>query len=135
MEQFGPYNITILVTGIIALVLLLQLIITDVVALLAKHTPGYPIKADHDSFIFRSARAHANTNETIGTFLALALFGIFSNSNPGWLNVFALVYLIGRIAHMFFYYTDIKIARSISFGISLAGLIGMLITGFMPWIF
>ncbi|NQZ10218.1 MAG: MAPEG family protein [Algicola sp.] len=133
MEQFEPYNITILVSGIVGFIFLAQLIVVDLVALKGKHTPGYPIKPDHDDFLFRAVRAHSNSNESVGIFILFVFFGVLSACNSYWLNIFSSVYLIGRIAHMFFYYTNIKLARSVSFGLSLLGLLGMFIVSIISW--
>ena len=65
MELFEPYNITVLVSGLTGLMMLIQILVADVAAIKAQHIPGYPVKPGHDSFLFRAARAHANTNESI----------------------------------------------------------------------
>jgi uncharacterized MAPEG superfamily protein len=137
MELFEPYKITLLVAGLTGLMMLIQILIADVAAIKVQHTPGYPVKPDHTNFLFRAARAHANTNESIAVFILFLLFGLFSNSNALYLNAFSSIYLVSRIAHMCFYYGNFKLARSISFPLSLIGLIGMFITGLMtffnPW--
>ena len=133
MELFDPYKITILVSGLTGVLMLIQILIADVAAIKGQHTPGYPIEADHNSFLFRAARAHANTNESIAVFILFALFGVLSASNALYLNAFSAIYLVSRIAHMCFYYGNFKLARSISFPLSLIGLIGMFITGLITW--
>ena len=133
MDYIEAYKFTILVSGIVGFVFLFQLIVADVVALLRKHIPGHPIVADHSDFLFRSVRVHANTNESIGVYILIMLFGILSSASPYWLSVFSLVYLIGRIAHMLFYYGNLKLLRSASFVLSLVGLCGMLVISFMQW--
>ncbi len=131
MELFDPYKITILVSGLTGLMMLIQILVADVAAIKGQHTPGYPVKPDHNSFLFRAARVHANTNETIAIFILFVLFGVMSASNAFYLNVFSVIYFVSRIAHMFFYYGNFKSARSISFPLSLVGLIGMFITSLM----
>ena len=131
MELFDPYKITLLVAGLTGLMMLIQILIADVAAIKEQHTPGYPVKPDHTSFLFRAARAHANTNESIAVFVLFLLFGVFSASSALYLNAFSSIYLVSRIAHMCFYYGNFKLARSISFPLSLIGLIGMFITGLM----
>lgn len=133
MEVFDPYKITILVSGGIGALLLIQILVADVVAIKLNHTPGYPVNPDHNSFLFRAARVHANTNESIAIFILFALFGMFSGSDDFYLNAFSVIYLVGRVAHMMFYYLDLKIARSVSFPVSLVGLLGMFITGLSAW--
>jgi len=134
MELFDPYKITLLVAGLTGLMMLIQMLIADVAAIKEKHTPGYPVKPDHASFLFRAARVHANTNESIAAFILFAFFGVFTASSALYLNVFSVIYLVSRIAHMCFYYGDFKLARSISFPLSLIGLIGMFITGITSWL-
>mgnify|MGYP000294822474 CR=1 FL=1 len=133
MELFEPYKITFLVAGLAGLMLFIQIIIADVAAIKAHHTPGYPIKPDHANFLFRAARAHENTNESIAIFALFILFGVFSASDALYLNTFSLIYLVSRVAHMCFYYGNFKLARSISFALSLIGLIGMFITGLITY--
>lgn len=133
MELFEPYKITILVSGLTGLLILLQIIVADVAAIKSQHTPGYPIAPDHESFLFRSARAYGNTNESIAAFALFAIFGVLSASDAQYLNAFALTYFVGRLAHMCFYYANVKLARSISFPVSLVGLLGMFVTGLVPW--
>ena len=129
MELFDPYKITILVSGLTGLMMLIQIIVADVVAIKGQHTPGYPIAPDHKDFLFRAARVHENTNESISVFALFVLFGVLSSANSFYLDVFSVIYLVSRIAHMCFYYCNLKLARSISFALGLIGLVGMFITG------
>lgn len=133
MEFIEPYNITVLVAGLTGLVLFLQLIFLDVVAIKVKHTPGHPVAADHSNFLFRASRTLSNTNESVAIFILFAFFAVLSSANPQWLNASASVYLAGRIAHMLFYYLNIGMFRSISFAISLMGLAAMFIVGALSW--
>lgn len=128
-----PYAPTIISFAGIAALLLTQLVITDLAAIKARHLPGTPIEANHDNFLFRSARAYANTNETIAAFVLLALFGVLSGASPEWLNIFSWVYVGARVAHMLCYYLNLKLLRSIVFAVSLVALLGMLVVGFRAW--
>jgi uncharacterized MAPEG superfamily protein len=119
MEFFEPYKITILVIGLAGLILFLQLIVVDVMGIKARHTPGHAIPADHSDFFFRASRTLSNTNESVAI--------------PQWLNISAVVYLVGRIAHMLFYYSNLKLCRSISFAVSLIGLLAMFVLGMLSW--
>ena len=94
MEIFDPYKITILVSGLTGIMMLIQILIADVAAIKAQHTPGYPVEADHDSFLFRAARVHTNTNESIAAFALFVLFGVFSDANAYYLNVFSVIYFV-----------------------------------------
>ena len=134
MDIFLPYKITIIILGFTGLMMLIQIIIADIFAIKAKHTPGYPVNPDHSDFLFRATRVHSNTNETVAILILFALFGIFSGANALYLNGFSIVYLAGRVGHMVFYYGNVSLARSISFPVSLIGLIGMFITALMMWV-
>lgn len=133
MQFIEPYNVTILILGLVALTFLLQMLVADVVSIKAGHTPGHPIPADHDSALFRSSRAFSNTNESIAIFILATGFAILSSANPEWLSYGAIVYLAGRVGHMIFYYANLKLLRSTAFTIGLLGIVAILITGFIPW--
>jgi len=133
LEFIEPYKITVLVIGLAGFTLFVQLLITDILGIKTKHTPGYPITPDHGDLLFRSSRALSNTNESVAIFILFVSFAILSSSNPDWLNRCAVVYLVGRIGHMLFYYSNLKLLRSISFGVSLLGLISIFIVGMLAW--
>ncbi|MGJ8679482.1 MAPEG family protein [Paraglaciecola sp.] len=133
MDFILPYKLTVLVLGLSGLLFWLQLIIADVVSIKLKHPPGFSVEQSHNSFLFRSSRVFANSNESVGILVLFALFGILSAANPTWLNNSALMYLVGRIGHMFFYYFDLKFLRSTAFGISFIALLGMFISGAYAW--
>src|SRR5438876_9648023 len=114
-------------------VLLIQLLVLDVAGLKVRHRPGTPVEADHGNFLFRASRAHANTNESIAAFILLALFGVLSAAPAGWLNTLAWVYVLARIAHMLCYYANVQLLRSLSFGVGLVALLGLLIVVVLAW--
>jgi len=127
-----PFAVTEYQTTIAALVVagglvLLQLIVADLTAIRAKHRAGTPIPPDFSRFYFRAARAHANTNESVAVFIALAVAGVLVGAAPGWLNVLSIAYIAARVAHMLAYYSNQKAARSTAFGISLVVLLGMFV--------
>lgn len=128
-EWLNPYLLTLWAVGATAGLLLLQMLVLDYAGIKAKHLPGAPVPADHGNFLFRATRAHANTNESIAAFILLVLFGILTAASARWLGVFAWVYVGGRIGHMLCYYADLRLPRSISFGVALVGLLGMLTVG------
>ncbi len=120
--------------GATAGLLLVQMLVVDVVGIRAKHVPGAPVAADHNNLLFRVTRAHANTNESIGVFILVLLFGMASSAAPSWVNGLAWVYVAGRVGHMLCYYANLKLVRSIAFGISLVALIGLLVVGVAAWV-
>jgi uncharacterized MAPEG superfamily protein len=134
MIQIEMYNITVLTIGIVGLLSLVQLLVADISAIKQKHTPGYPINPNHENFLFRATRAHSNLNESIAIFILFALFGILSSCSAYWLNAFSSIYLIGRILYMSFYYSNLKLARSASFGLSAISLLGMFFVSIAKWL-
>lgn len=128
-DRLVPYGATIWSMGLMAMLMLLQLVVLDVAGIRAGHVPGAPVSGGHDDFFFRAHRAHANTNESIAIFVLAALFGILRNASPWWLNGAAVVYVAARVAHMLCYYADVRLARSASFVVAFAALIVMLAAG------
>ena len=122
------YSPTILAMALAGFLLLLQLIVADLAAIKTGHKPGHPIPADSNTFLFRSARAHANTNESISVFLLFAAAGVLANANPAWLNTLSWAYVGCRAGHMTAYYAGLMLPRSIVFGASLIVLLGMFMT-------
>ena len=115
------------------MILLFQLIVLDVIGIKSKHVPGHFVPDDHSDFLFRASRAFKNTNESIGIFILFVAFAILSSANPQWLSSCAIVYLTGRVAHMLFYYFNLKLFRSIAFAVSLGALVAMFIVGVLSW--
>ena len=109
--------------------LLVQLLIADIAGLLSGHVPGTPVVASHDSFHFRATRAHANTNESIAAYVLLALSGVALEVDSSWLNGLSVTYCFARAAHMGFYLLGWGALRSVSFGVSLLALLGMVVLG------
>lgn len=124
-----PYVPTIWAMGATGGLLLIQLLVLDLAALQAKHRPGTPVEPDHSNFLFRAARAHANTNESIAGFILLSLFCVLSAAPAAWLNTLSWVYVLARVAHMLCYYAGVHFFRSLSFGVGLTALFGMLVVG------
>ncbi|MEE4249015.1 MAG: MAPEG family protein [Alcanivoracaceae bacterium] len=124
----APYEFTVIAMVAIAALLLVQLIVLDIAGIRSGHVPGAPVKSDHGSFLFRAVRAHANTNESIVVFVILAVAAILSSSSPTWTNIWAWLYVVSRFGHMLCYYANFKIARSVSFAVSIVALILLLST-------
>ncbi len=134
MELVTQYSASVLVLGLSGLLFFIQLLIADVTGIKQGHTPGTSVNTGHESFLFRSSRAFANSNETVGILVLFMLFAIFSSANPVWVNISSLIYLLGRIGHMFFYYANFQLMRSVSFVVSAIGLIGVFVSGIMRWL-
>lgn len=130
MTFIEPYLVTVTIVGLTAVLLFVQLLVADVVGLKSKHTPGHPVTADHGEFLFRTVRALANSNESIAIFILAVLFCVSLSASPEWVNRGAATYFAGRIGHMAFYYANIQLLRSLSFVVSLIGLVVILVAGF-----
>ncbi|MBL1430354.1 MAG: MAPEG family protein [Robiginitomaculum sp.] len=134
MQDIAIYHQTGVAAAAAAFILFLSLLVADVAGVIAKKTPGDIAKADHSSFLFRSNRALGNMNESIAIFIIFALIGILSGADAKWLAYFAWVYVGARFAYLFCYWLNIKLVRSLCFGISLIGLGGMgyvMVRGFL----
>lgn len=134
MPALSDYRITIAVMALAGLLLVLQLIVADLTAIRHRHKAGYPIPADSSQFLFRSARAHANTNESIGAFTLLALAALLVSASPAWTNALSALWLASRLLHMSFYYANRKPLRSMAFALSLVALLGLFVTVAWRWI-
>jgi uncharacterized MAPEG superfamily protein len=132
-ESLATYAPMVWAMGTSGVLLLLQLLVVDIAGIRSGHVPGAPVASDHGVFMFRATRAHANTNESIASFVLLSLFGIFSSGSAPWLNVLAWLYVLCRVVHMICYYADQRVLRSASFAVSLAALLGIFIVGALAW--
>ncbi len=132
-EWLMHHDLTVLSFGIIGGLLLLQVLVSDVVSIAARHPPGTPVVPDHHSLLFRVHRAHANTNETLAGFIVLVLFALATRADPAWLNGLCMTYVAARLGHMTCYYANWGILRSVSFGFSLVALAGILGSGLLAW--
>jgi uncharacterized MAPEG superfamily protein len=73
----------------------------------------------------RSRRALANLQETLPVFLTLAVLSIVLGEQ-GWISlVGAVLYLVGRCAHLVCYMRGLSPWRSVAFGMALLGAIIM----------
>ena len=106
---------------------ILQTLVADVAGIKGGHVPGTPVGGGHDDFLFRAARAHANTNENFGAFIVLALSAVALAASPVWTNRLVWAFVAARAAHMLAYYADLRIIRSAAFGVGLVALVGLAI--------
>jgi len=125
------YEMAIYAIGALALLMLLQLLVADVVGILSKHTPGSAIGGGHSDVLFRVSRTVANTNESIAIFILATLFCILSGASPTFTAYAAWGFVLSRALYAIFYYSNLQIFRSVIFGISLLCLLGLLLTGFL----
>lgn len=123
------YSLTIHAWGALALLLLVQLIIADVIGIRSRHVPGTAPDQNHGNPLFRASRVVANTNESLGLYIVLALFCIFNGADVTYTGYLSWAYVIGRAIYALCYYINQPTLRSVSFGITLLVLTAMLIVG------
>jgi len=122
-EWLLPYQTSVVVLGAYGFLSLLQLLVADVVAIRRRHEPGTAITGGHDDFLFRATRAHANTNESLATVVLIAGFAIAVGAAPGVVNTGLMSFLGFRVLHMAAYYLDLRLLRSVAFGLGLVAVV------------
>ena len=122
-----PYLLTIYCLVWMAGLLIVQLVVADVVGLRKGHMPGTAVTTSHSDFHFRAVRAHANTNESLCAFIILAACAVALQADPNWTNLSAALYAGSRTLHTLVYWAGLAKIRSVAFGLSLVGLLGLLI--------
>lgn len=125
MELIVAYHLTGTAIAAAGGLLLLQLLVADVAGVRAKQMPGTPVEPDHENFLFRATRALANMNESIAIFIIFALVGILFGADAKWLSWAAWIYVAARTAYMLCYWFNIKLMRSVFFGVSIFALMGL----------
>jgi len=125
MESIVAYHLTGLAMGAAGGLLFLQLLVADIAGMKVKRIPGAPIEPDHDSFLFRASRTLGNMNESVSIFIIFTLVGILSGADPVWLGRLAWLYIMARAAYMLCYWLNIKLMRSVFFGVSVLALLGL----------
>ena len=125
----NAYELTVYSWGALALLLLVQLIIADVMGIKLKHVPGTPPDANHGNPLFRASRTVANTNESIALYIIVSLFCVFNGADPTYTGYLSWAYVVGRVVYALCYYFNQPTMRSASFGVTLLVLLGMLIVG------
>lgn len=123
LEPLAPYASALLALGLFGALHLSQLLVADVVAIRRGHTPGTPIEGGHDDFLFRAARAHANTNESVGAAILVSIFAIGVAGDPLWVGRLLWAFLGFRAVHMLAYYLDVRLLRSLAFGLGVGALL------------
>lgn len=133
MVDLTQYYLTLLALGLTAMLMIVQLLIADVLAIVKKHPPGFPVENNHANLLFRANRTHLNINESIAIFILSIAFAIAMNANSNVVNGAALSYFVARALYTLCYYLNLKLMRSALFAISLVALIVINIAGFIAW--
>lgn len=122
-----PYEATLFASAVLGGLLLVQLLVADVAAMRARHTPGTPVTGGHDDFLFRATRAHANTVENLPLFLLFAVSATLGGASAPWVNGLSWGFVVARAVHMAAYYADLRRLRSAAFVAGILCLVGLLI--------
>lgn len=125
MENISAYHLTGLAMGLTGGLLFLQLLVADIAGMKGSRVPGAPIEPDHNNFLYRASRTMGNMNESVAIFIIFTLVGILSGADPVWLGRFALLYVGARALFTVCYWFNIKLLRSVCFGVSLIALLGL----------
>ncbi len=128
-EALQPYSSSVLALGVLGLLYVAQLAIADISGILRKHTPGTPVAGNHDDFLFRAVRAHANTTESIGAVILIAGFAILRGGDPAWVNGAVWLVLACRAAHTLSYYLDLRPLRTVAFAVGIVALVALFALG------
>ncbi len=125
------YSSSIATLGFVAALMFVQVLISDALGLLRKKIPGTPVEPKHSNPLFRTSRTVANTNETIAIFICALLFCMLSSASPTYTAYAAWTFVISRALYAVCYYADIRLFRSVVFGVSLFALAGMIAVGIL----
>ena len=123
------YQLSLTAMAAVGALMLVQLLVVDVVGIKRRHTPGSPVPADHGDLLFRVTRTVANMNESIAVFLILLLYCVLSGADASYTGIAAWVYFGSRVAYAGCYFADVRVMRSVFFGVSLLALVGLLVVG------
>lgn len=126
VELLLPYQSALAASAVLAALVMAQVLVADLAGMKAKHVPGMPVTAGHGDFHFRATRAHANTNENLPVQVLLTVLAVLLAAKPGWTAGAAWAFTAARAGHMLFYYFDLRLARSIAFGVGLAAQFALL---------
>jgi uncharacterized MAPEG superfamily protein len=130
-ELLLPYHSLLAASAVLAALVMVQVLVADVAGMRVKHVPGMPVAGGHGDFHFRATRAHANTNENLPVQVLLTLLAVLLAADPRWSAGAAWAFAAARAGHMAFYYFDLRLARSIAFGVGLAAQFVLLVACLM----
>ena len=123
------YELATTALGYVAVLMLVQVLVTDVLGIMRKHVPGSLVQADQSNPLFRASRTVGNTNESIAIFICALLFCMLVSASPLYTAYAAWAFALSRTAYAIFYYANVPVARSVSFGFSLLAIAALLMVG------
>lgn len=133
MEIFEAYSTTVIALGALVILLFGQLLAADVVGIKRKHVPGSSVPVDHDDLLFRVTRTVANSNESLGLFVITLIFSVMSLASPTLVAHAVWAYTLSRLLYAVCYYLNLKILRSVIFGVSLISIAVLFGAGAANW--
>lgn len=133
MEIAQTYSMTIAALGALAVLMLGQLLVADVIGIRSKHVPGSQVPSDHENPLFRASRVVANTNESVAIFMLAVLFCMLSGASASATGYSAWAFVIARLLYAACYYLNWQLSRSVIFGMSLLALLALLVGGYSTW--
>lgn len=130
LDALAAYEPALIALGAFGFLYLVQLLVADVIGIRSQHVPGTPVQGGHEDMLFRATRAHANTTESVGAVILLAAFAIGVGGDPAWVNGTLWTFFALRVVHMLAYYLDVRILRSVAFGLGMVTLLVLFGVGF-----
>ncbi|MEM9795123.1 MAG: MAPEG family protein [Pseudomonadota bacterium] len=96
-ETFAPYAHTIVALALWPIVQILLSFAAVSGTPRAKTDSGHPVRDYSDPF-YRRHRAFLNAQEAAAPFIAASVAAILAGASPFWVNLFASVFLVSRLA-------------------------------------
>ena len=101
MEQFSEYGHALASVALFALIALFLNPLVGIMREKAGLAPGEMPRADYRDRTYRIARSYQNTVEMTGVFGTVVAVAVLSGAAPFWVNLFASVALLARIAMIY----------------------------------
>ena len=107
-EELIPYQSALLALSCLALIVLVQALLTAPLAFLSnEQSPGSPLVGDHKLRSFRVLRTHANSVENLPPFGFALLAAIVAGASVALVNWVAIAHVTFRVLFWVVYYTGV----------------------------
>ncbi|MFY9211683.1 MAG: MAPEG family protein [Aestuariivita sp.] len=132
MDIFAPYAHAIASLAIWPLIItVLSMVATRGLTPENRTESGQP-RRNYDDRAYRAHRAFMNALEASGPFIAAVLAAILSGASPVWVNIFASVFIVSRIAVAFVHIgTTNQPMRSLVWMVGLISILGLVVMALM----
>lgn len=125
MPLAEPYSHALASLALWAILMTVLGILSVAGTMRARTESGHPVR-DYSDPAYRRHRAFQNAIETTGPFLAATLSAILAGASPFWVNLFASVFVVARIAMAAVHVgTEVQWARSALWTVGLACTLGL----------